>query len=211
MIENIAPTKANLFKLKDELVQMRAGYQIIDKKRTVLIKEMIELIEKAKEIQNLANEKFSKAYKKLQNANINLGNITMQEIALFMDKDEDFDIRYQSIMGLDVPSIKYEKEKFRPSYSLLSTSPEVDEVILAFREVKYLIYELAAIENKVYKLSSEIKKNQKRANALDKIKIPDYKNTIKFISDTLEEKEREEFFRLKKVKNKKIMEKIASN
>lgn len=71
-----------------------------------------------------------------------------------------------------------------------------------FLEIKYLIYELAEIENAVFKIAMEIKKTGKRANALDKIQIPRYEEAVKYIQDVLEEKEREDFFRLKKVKDR---------
>ncbi len=203
MIENIAPTKANYLKLKESLKLSQTGYNLIDKKRTVLIKELLSQIDKAKEIQDEVGELFSKAYLLLQKANISMGVREIHDIATSIDKAEPFEITYQSIMGLDVPKIKYAHKPLRPHYSLFMTSPEVDEAIYIFRKVKHLIYRLAETENTVYKLSVEIKKNQKRANALEKIKIPEYEETIKYISETLEEKEREEFFRLKKMKKRK--------
>ena len=203
MIENIAPTKANYLKLKESLKLSQTGYNLIDKKRTVLIKELLSQIDKAKEIQDEVGERFSKAYLLLQKANISMGVREIHDIATSIDKAEPFEITYQSIMGLDVPKIKYAHKPLRPHYSLFMTSPEVDEAIYIFRKVKHLIYRLAETENTVYKLSVEIKKNQKRANALEKIKIPEYEETIKYISETLEEKEREEFFRLKKMKKRK--------
>ncbi|NMB13956.1 MAG: V-type ATP synthase subunit D [Gallicola sp.] len=203
MIENIAPTKANYLKLKESLKLSQTGYNLIDKKRTVLIKELLSQIDKAKEIQDEVGELFSKAYLLLQKANISMGVREIHDIATSIDKAEPFEITYQSIMGLDVPKVKYAHKPLRPHYSLFMTSPEVDEAIYIFRKVKHLIYRLAETENTVYKLSVEIKKNQKRANALEKIKIPEYEETIKYISETLEEKEREEFFRLKKMKKRK--------
>jgi len=74
---------------------------------------------------------------------------------------------------------------------------------LKFNELKYMIYELAEVETSVYKLAEEIKKTKKRANALEKIRIPKYEERIKEIEEILEEKEREDFFRLKMIKNKK--------
>ncbi|MDO5649114.1 MAG: V-type ATP synthase subunit D [Gallicola sp.] len=203
MINNIAPTKANYLKLKESLTLSKTGYNLIDKKRTVLIKELLQQIDMAKEIQTEVNELFAKAYLLLQRANISMGVKEIRDIATSIDKSEPFEITYRSIMGLDVPNVKYVHKPLRPHYSLFMTSPEVDEAIYVFRKVKHLIYRLAQTENTVYKLSVEIKKNQKRANALEKIKIPEYEETIKYISDTLEEKEREEFFRLKKMKKKK--------
>ena len=98
--------------------------------------------------------------------------------------------------------VKYEKEDIEPSYGFFRTNATFDVSVAKFNEVKYLIYELAEVETSIYKLAMEIKKTQKRANALDKIQIPKYQDLVKYITDTLEEKEREDFFRLKKVKSK---------
>lgn len=203
MIQNIAPTKSNLLRTKDNLNLSRTGYNLIDKKRTVLIKEMMQQIEKAKEIQSDVKELFEKAYNVLQEANITMGVRQVQDIALSIDKAEHFDITYKSIMGLDVPSVNYEKKVLRPHYSMYMTGEAIDEAIMIFQKIKRLTYRLAETENTVYKLSIEIKKNQKRANALEKMQIPNLEETVKYISESLEEKEREDFYRLKKIKKRK--------
>ena len=203
MIQNIAPTKSNLLRTKDNLNLSRTGYNLIDKKRTVLIKEMMQQIEKAKEIQSDVKELFEKAYSVLQEANITMGVRQVQDIALSIDKAEHFDITYKSIMGLDVPTVKYEKQVLRPHYSMYMTGEAIDEAIMIFQKIKSLTYRLAETENTVYKLSIEIKKNQKRANALEKMQIPNLEETVKYISESLEEKEREDFYRLKKIKKRK--------
>ena len=203
MIQNIAPTKSNLLRTKDNLKLSKTGYNLIDKKRTVLIKEMMQQIEKAKEIQSDVKDLFEKAYKVLQEANITMGVRQVQDIALSIDKAEHFDITYKSIMGLDVPTVKYEKQVLRPHYSMYMTGEAIDEAIMIFQKIKMLTYRLAETENTVYKLSIEIKKNQKRANALEKMQIPNLEETVKYISESLEEKEREDFYRLKKIKKRK--------
>ena len=203
MIQNIAPTKSNLLRTKDNLKLSKTGYNLIDKKRTVLIKEMMQQIEKAKEIQSDVKDLFEKAYKVLQEANITMGVRQVQDIALSIDKAEHFDITYKSIMGLDVPTVKYEKPVLRPHYSMYMTGEAIDEAIMIFQKIKNLTYRLAETENTVYKLSIEIKKNQKRANALEKMQIPNLEETVKYISESLEEKEREDFYRLKKIKKRK--------
>ena len=204
MIQNIAPTKSNLLRTKDNLKLSKTGYNLIDKKRTVLIKEMMQQIEKAKEIQSDVKDLFEKAYKVLQEANITMGVRQVQDIALSIDKAEHFDITYKSIMGLDVPTVKYEKQGLRPHYSMYMTGEAIDEAIMIFQKIKMLTYRLAETENTVYKLSIEIKKNQKRANALEKMQIPNLEETVKYISESLEEKEREDFYRLKKIKKRKV-------
>ena len=203
MIQNIAPTKSNLLKTKDNLKLSKTGYNLIDKKRTVLVKEMMQQIEKSKQIQEEVKELFEKAYQALQDANITMGVMEVKDIALSIDRAEKFDISYKSVMGLDVPTVNYKKQKLRPHYSMYMTSSTIDEAITMFQKIKILTYRLAEVENTVYKLSIEIKKNQKRANALDKIQIPNLEEPVKHISEALEEKEREDFYRLKKIKKRK--------
>lgn len=202
MSQEFTPTKANLLKSKDALDFSKKGFSLLDKKRTVLIREVMGLVEKANEIQKLVEEKFEEGYKALQVVNMTIGINNVQEIALSIPKDETFEILYRSIMGLEVPTVEYEKKEDHPTYSFYRTNPAMDIAAKKFLEIKYLIYELAEIENAVYKIAMEIKKTGKRANALDKIQIPRYEEAVKYIQDVLEEKEREDFFRLKKVKDR---------
>ncbi len=202
MSQEFTPTKANLLKSKDALDFSKKGFSLLDKKRTVLIREVMGLVEKANEIQKLVEEKFEEGYRALRVVNMTIGINNVQEIALSIPKDETFEILYRSIMGLEVPTVEYEKKEDHPTYSFYRTNPAMDIAAKKFLEIKYLIYELAEIENAVYKIAMEIKKTGKRANALDKIQIPRYEEAVKYIQDVLEEKEREDFFRLKKVKDR---------
>lgn len=199
----ITPTKANLIKAKSSLEFSKKGYELLDKKRTVLIKEMMALIKKANRIEEEINTSFQEAYKKLQFANITMGSESVEKIAMSLEKEEDFEILFKSIMGVEIPYIEYEKRSFSTEYGFFRTNPAFDMAVLSFVNIRYLIYELAEIENSVYKLATEIEKTQKRANALEKIQIPKYEMEIKSIEEVLEEKEREDFFRLKRVKGKK--------
>ncbi|MGF7058493.1 V-type ATP synthase subunit D [Brassicibacter mesophilus] len=203
MAINAAPTKSNLIKAKNSLEFSKKGFELLDKKRTVLIKEMMSLIDKAKEVQDRVSITFKEAYRALEFVNITLGVNNVEEISLSIPKEEEFDILLKSVMGVEIPKVIYEKEKLDPQYGFFRTNPVLDTAIAKFTEVKYLIYELAEIENSVFKLAMEIEKTQKRANALEKIQIPKYTTQIKFIQEVLEEKEREDFFRLKRVKSKK--------
>lgn len=203
MAINVAPTKSNLIKAKNSLTFSKKGFELLDKKRTVLIKEMMSLINKAKEVQDRVSITFKEAYKALEFVNITHGVKNVEEISLSIAKEEEFDILLKSVMGVEIPKVMYEKRELEPQYGFFRTNPVLDNTIAKFTEVKYLIYELSEIENSVFKLAMEIEKTQKRANSLEKIQIPKYTNQIKFIQEVLEEKEREDFFRLKKVKNRK--------
>lgn len=198
----VAPTKSNLIKAKASLELSNKGFELMDKKRNVLIKEMMSLVERAKDIQSRIYHTIDEAYRHLQYANITSGIKNVENIAHSIPKDEEFEVLLKSVMGVDVPMIKYEKTALMPSYGFHNTNPALDAATVCFREVRYMIYELAEIDNSIFKLAKEIQKTQKRTNALQHIQIPRYREQVKYIQEALEEKEREDFFRLKRVKSK---------
>ena len=202
MQENIAPTKANLMSAQSALDFSKKGYELLDKKRNVLIREVMALMDRAQEIQQKAQAIFREAYEALQTANITLGISQVYEVAKSIPLATDFKILTRSVMGVEIPEVKYEKQELDNYYSFYNTNTALDVALTKFHEVKYLLYELAEIEASVYKLATEIKRTQKRANALQNIQIPKYEDMVKNISEVLEEKEREDFFRLKVLKKK---------
>lgn len=201
-MNNLAPTKANLIKSKSMLNFSVKGYELLDKKRNVLIREMMGLVSRATEIQTKIQDTFETAYDALRFANITLGVENVEEIAISILNTEDYSILSRSVMGVEIPIVKGTEEEKALNYGLFRTNAALDEAVEKFNIIRRLIYELSEIETSVYKLAMEIKKTQKRANALEKIQIPKYKAEVKRITEVLEEKEREDFFRLKKVKSK---------
>jgi len=204
MQENIAPTKANLMAAQVALDFSKKGYELLDKKRNVLIREMMSFMDRAKVIQQKMQGIFKEAYEALIMANITIGINEVNEVAESIPQATEFTILTKSVMGVEIPQIKYEKRELVPYYSFYHTNTALDVALKEFHQVKYLLYELAEIEDSVYKLATEIKRTQKRTNALKNIQIPKYEALVKMISEMLEEKEREDFFRLKVLKKKKL-------
>lgn len=202
MNNKMAPTKANLIKSKSMLSFSKKGYDLLDRKRNVLIREVMGLVSRAEKIQETISTIFEEAYESLQYANIIIGTNVVNELSYSISSGEDYEVLLRSVMGVEIPRITYEKKEFHPTYGLFRTNATFDNALKNFYELKYLIYEFAEIETTVYKLAMEIKKTQKRANGLEKIQIPKYTEIVKDIINALEEKEREDFFRLKKVKQK---------
>ena len=197
------PTKGNLMLAKNSLALARQGYDLMDKKRNVLLKELMALIDEAKEIQEQIDSTFTKAYACLQRANIEHGISKVQQLAFTVPIEESIRIQTRSIMGTEIPHVKYDEKENNLTYSFSTTSESIDIAREAFREVKDLTIKLSMVENSAYRLASNIKKTQNRANALKNITIPMYTNLVHNINNALEEKEREEFTRLKVIKNMK--------
>jgi V/A-type H+-transporting ATPase subunit D len=206
MSVNITPTKANLIESKTRLSFSDKSYNLLDKKRTVLIQEIMKLVDEAKSLEAEINETFKDAYLALQQATVSMGLKHLSDYALSIHPEEPFDIITRSIMGVDIPEIVLsdQEETSIPSlpYGFSENNPALDVAIQKFNHVKNVSYKLAETEGRAFRLSMEIKKTQKSANALEKIEIPRLKEVIKQIEESIEEKDREENFRIKKIKNK---------
>ena len=198
------PTKGNLILAKNSLALANQGYELMDKKRNILIRELMELIDQAKDIQEQIDSTFTHAYKCLQHANSEHGISLVSQLAYTVPIEDSIKIKSRSIMGTEIPLVDYTPDENQPTYSFSTTDESIDRAREAFRKVKELTIKLSMIENAAYRLATNIKKTQKRANALKNITIPTYTTLVSSISNALEEKEREEFTRLKVIKQRKI-------
>ena len=204
MNPNTFPTKGNLILAKNSLALASQGYELMDKKRNILIRELMALIDQAKDIQSEIDVTFQTAYRALQKANIELGISYVQEAGESMPVEDSIEIKARSIMGTEIPLVRFHKKQEEvPTYAFYSTKESLDQARAAFDRVKELTIRLSMVENSAYRLASSIKKTQKRANALKNITIPSYSGLVRDITNSLEEKDREEFTRLKVIKRRR--------
>ena len=203
MDPNTFPTKGNLILAKNSLKLAHMGYDLMDKKRNILIRELMGMIDEAKDIQRQIDVTFREAYKALQVANIEIGINNVQTLSYTVPVEDSIRIKTRSIMGVEIPLVEADPFGETPTYAFYSTKESLDKARLAFEKVKELTLRLSMIENSAYRLTAAIKKTQKRANALKNITIPHYMQLSKDIAEALEEKEREEFTRLKVIKQRK--------
>ncbi|MCI8453496.1 MAG: V-type ATP synthase subunit D [Lachnospiraceae bacterium] len=195
------PTKGNLILAKNSLALASQGYGLMDKKRNILLRELTALIDRAKGIQSEIDSTFTSAYRALQKANIALGIHFVEEIAESIPVEASIRVKARSVMGTEIPLVEFTPVVHtKPPYSFFSTDASLDEAVRAFEKVKELMAELSAVEISAYRLAESIRKTQKRANALKNITIPVYQKLVADITNALEEKEREEFTRLKVIK-----------
>lgn len=202
MAQQVFPTKGNLINTRKSLALATLGYELLDRKRNVLIREMMTLIDDAKKLRDSIEETYKEAYSALQFANITMGVIT--HIADSVPIENGVSISSRSVMGIELPKVTLDEKPAQITYGFSKTNSQLDKAYICFDKVKKLTCTLAEVENSIYRLANGIKKNQRRANALKNIIIPRFEGTVKYISDSLEEKEREEFSRLKVIKVQKI-------
>ena len=198
---SVFPTKGNLINIKRSLMLAKLGFDLMDKKRNILVREMMSLIDTAKSIRGEIESTFDTAYKALQTANITLG--ICESIAKGIEVETGIEIKYRSVMGVEIPKVTINSEFDTRAYGFSGTNSQLDIAYICFDKAKRISVVLAEVENSVYRLANEIKKTQRRANALKNVNIPKFERTISYISNALEEKEREEFSRLKVIKKTK--------
>ncbi len=204
---NLFPTKGNLILAKNTLRLSKQGYELLDKKRNILIREMMALIDKTKELQASIDSTFAEAYSALRHTNVSMGLNRVRRIAQAIPVEESVHLRFRSVMGVELPIVTSDPIKVQPRYGFTQSDSSLDEAYMKFTKVKELTLVLAEVETSVYRLATNIAKTQKRANSLKNVTIPRYERIVKDIQDVLDEKEREEFTRLKVIKRKQEREK----
>lgn len=199
---NVAPTRSNLIRIKKELTFAREGYEILDRKREVLTTELVRVAHEADVLQKEVWKLLETAYAALEKARLTLGSDHVEWAALAANKTVDVHLKLRGIMGVAIPVIEARGEPPRMLYSLSGTNSALDEASAAFREVIIRTPQLSMLVTTVWRLAGELRKTQRRVNALQHIFIPAYEETVTFIVSSLEEREREEIFRLKWLKTK---------
>jgi V/A-type H+-transporting ATPase subunit D len=178
------------------------GYELLDRKRNILIREMMLLLDHSKQLRSQIEDTYKNAYAALQRANLTLGAVGDISRAVPLD-DGVKRIRFRSVMGVDLPIAEYEEPPREPSYGFHRSNSLLDHAYQCFCDVKKMTVLLAEIENSAFRLAHAIIKTQRRANALKNVSIPRLEGVVKHITEVLEEKEREEFSRLKVIKRQK--------
>jgi V/A-type H+-transporting ATPase subunit D len=198
MSQPLIPTKGELLRLSNQSNLAQKGYELMDRKQNILLREMMLLMEDVRSLRDTVSLKFKEAYRALQDANITLGVVS--DIAKSIPLDHGISIKYRSVMGVELPKVSHHAEHVRITYGLGATNTKFDYAYKTFLELRDVMVKLAEIDNAVYRLANAIRKTKKRANALDQIVLPKIKSDITYIKDVLEEKDREAFSRQKLIK-----------
>lgn len=205
MAQYSTPTKSNLINARNSLKMATQGYDMLDLKRKLLLRELAKQTEQEKRIHRELEETLAAAQAALRESNVRMGLDRVAALASSIPEVSDIDIRFYSVMGVEIPVVRRNSKRERKPYmSLYKTHLSLDEAAFHFSKVRELCLRYAEVHSAVERLSRNIHKTQTRANALKNIMIPRYTRIIAEVSDAIEEKERGEFSRLKAIK--KIVE-----
>ena len=199
---NIAPTKSNLLVLKKQLAFAEEGYDLLEQKRQILIFELMSRLSRARDAEQNVAEAIRRAFAALREAQLDSGSHVIDRTALAVKMDHQIDISDQHLMGMKIPRLTVRTEPVSVQFGVGGTSANTDVAMSRFVEVLPLLAELAELENTVMRLARELRKTQRRCNALSKTFMPTYRETISYIMGSLEERERESFVILKMIRDR---------
>ena len=202
---NVLPTKIELIGTRRRLQTAVRVKKVLDDKRDVLLKRLDEMIEKATVARDGISQPLSDAYLSLYDAYLKLGPLRLEGIAANTPPMVEADVAVRRVVDVDIPSIKLSEKEVGMTYGFADSNVAVDRASRQMRRVLPSIFMAAEYENAIFRLAKELEKTQRLLNALEYMIIPRYETSIRYIQATLEEREREEFSRLKHVK--KVLEK----
>lgn len=202
MNSNYLPTKTNLIKLQETLRITKQGQELLERKKLILIKELEKYKDKGEELLQEVYNMIGEGKSLIRNANIDIGIDNLINISYGVKVDDYIDIKNITLMGTEIPSAVHNPEIVKRNYGFYNTTNTVDEAVFKFNEIQEKLIELAIIQNTISRLEKSIEKVRTRSNALQNIVIPQDEKILKDISDKLDERDREEFARLKVVKKK---------
>jgi len=202
---DVKPTRSELLEVKRRIKLSQAGYKILKMKRDGLILEFFKILEEAKEIRQRVNRDFDAARQKIAVAESVDGVIAVKSAAFALKVHPEIRLESKNVMGLVVPEIEAAKirtQADKRGYGVIGASVYIDEAAMAFETLTETIVEAAEIETTMKRLLDEIEKTKRRVNALEYKVIPELQEAEAFIRLRLEEMERENIFRLKRIKQK---------
>ncbi len=194
-----------LLQLKRRIQLAKKGHELLKKKRDALVMQFFNLVAERKNLRTKVHEGLEEAYTSLIEAQMQVGKKEFENLSLAIPPTAEFDVRTYNIMGVVVPIFNLRGKIKRPytkrGYSLINTSSKVDEVVNKFQKLLRDMMDLAEVEEQVRLVAEELESTKRRVNALEYVLLPKLDKTYRWIELSLEEREREDFFRLKRMKN----------
>jgi V/A-type H+-transporting ATPase subunit D len=200
--EQIAPTKRNLIRAKERLATAQEGYELLEQKREILVMELMRKVEQVKLLERDLDRRLATAYPCLKRMLVTVGRERADKLSQNIVYRFDLREKRVALAGMNLPSLEVRLPNAELKYSPANSFAECDETVLEFFELLKILTELAAVRTIAWRLAREVRKTQRRVNALEKMVIPTARDTKIYIEASLEEKDRDAFFSSKLLKRK---------
>jgi V/A-type H+-transporting ATPase subunit D len=202
--EQIAPTKSNLLRVKERLTIAEEGYDLLEQKREILVMELMQKLEQVKMLERELNTRVGTAYPCLKRMLVVVGRDRAERLAQNISYRFELREKLVTAAGMKLPGLEIRLPSAEIKYSPVNSFAECDETVLEFFEMLKICTELAAVRTIIWRLAREVRKTQRRVNALEKMVIPTAKETRVYIEASLEERDRDSFFTSKLLKKKGV-------
>ena len=212
MAEDVKPTRKNLMAIEDRIELSERGHDTLEQKRDGLIMEFMDILDQAQDVRSEVSENYETAQRKIDMARAMEGDVAVRGAAAALKEHPEITTQSKNIMGVVVPQIessKVQKSLDERGYGLLGSSARIDEAADAYEQLLESIILAAEVETAMKKMLTEIETTKRRVNALEFTLLPNLYENQEYIEQKLEEQEREEIFRMKKIKAKKEEEERA--
>ncbi len=202
MNTNIAPTRSNLMRIKDELAFSRTGYDLLDQKRSILVSELLTLVDQAVDYQNRVEKALSDASAALEDAIMHMGRLKVANLAGSVNITSSISLGSRKVMGVELPKVNTEFAGEGPFFSPEGTSMLADVAVNRYRDALSLMGQMSELKVSIMRLAREVRKTIRKVNSLEKLVIPDREETVRYLTSRIEESERESMIQMKSVKNR---------
>jgi V/A-type H+-transporting ATPase subunit D len=206
MSKDVKPTRKNLMAIEDRIELSERGHDTLEKKRDGLIMEFMDILDQAQDVRSNLEDNYELAQQNINMARAMEGDVAVRGAAAALKEHPELTTQSKNIMGVVVPQIestKVKKSLDQRGYGLVGTSARIDEAADAYEELLETVILAAEVETAMKKMLDEIEKTKRRVNALEFKLLPELHEAQEYIEQKLEEQEREEIFRMKKIKAKK--------
>ena len=202
ILEGVSPTRMDLLEIRKKLILAEKGHKLLEEKRDALVERFFDIIDKRNQLSNEVDEEFKEAFLSLLQAQMILGESKVEEASYLTEDIGEISFGSENIMGVKIPKINTDNVKFdiKPSYGFFETCSKLDDTQKSFSDLFLKLIQLADVESDIKSIAVEIEKTKRRVNVLENNLIPKLIATRKYIEMQLEEREREDFFRRKRIK-----------
>jgi len=202
--EQIAPTKSNLILTKERLNTALEGYDLLEQKREILVMELMQKVEQVKLLEKDLDQRLSTAFPSLKRMLITVGRERADKLSQNIHYKYELNEKRVIAAGMNLLGLEIKLPVIELKYSPANSFAECDETVIEFFELLRILTELAAVRTIAWRLAREVRKTQRRVNALDKMVIPAARETRVYIESALEERDRDAFFTSKLLKKKGV-------
>ncbi len=200
--ETIAPTKSNLMRVKERLATAEEGYDLLNQKREILVMELMRHVEQVKILERDLEHAVETAYPAMKRMLVAIGREKADRLSRDIEYKFDLQEKRAVVAGMNLPGLEVHLPEIELKYSPANSFAECDETVVEFFKLLKILTELAAVRTISWRLAREVRKTQRRVNALEKMVIPTARDTKVYIEAALEERDRDSFFTSKLLKRK---------